>query len=49
MTQEEESYIDDVNGGFLDPDLVRETRLEELVGYREKQVYCRGPVVVLTT
>ena len=42
--REEESYIDDVNGGFLDPDLVREARLEELAGYREMQVYCCVPV-----
>ena len=26
----EESYVDDVNGGFLDPEMVREARVEEL-------------------
>ena len=36
-TQGEESH-DDVNGGFLDPALVRGPRLEELAGYREMQV-----------
>ena len=30
--QEEESYIDDVNGGFLDSDLVKDARLDELAG-----------------
>ena len=35
---DEESDIDDVNGGFLDPDLVREARLEELAGYLGMQV-----------
>ena len=43
-TQEEESHIDDVDGDFPDPDLVREARLEELAGYREVQVYCRVPI-----
>ena len=38
------SHIDDGNGGFLDPDLVREARLEELDGCREMQVYGRVPV-----
>ena len=28
----EESYIDDVDGGFLDPELVREARVGELAG-----------------
>ena len=37
----EESYVDDVKGGFLDPEMVREARLEELAGYHEMQVYCR--------
>ena len=40
----EESYIDDVNGGFLDPEMVRGARVEELVGYLVMQVYCRVPV-----
>ena len=40
----EESYIDDVNGGFLDPEMVREARVEELAGYLKMQVYCRVPV-----
>ena len=30
---DEESHVDDVNGGFLDPEMVREARVEELVGY----------------
>ena len=41
---DEESYIDDVNGGFLDPEIVREARVEELAGYLAMQVYCRVPV-----
>ena len=40
----EESYVDDVNGGFLDPDMVSEARVEELAGYLKMQVYCRVPV-----
>ena len=36
-----ESYVDDVNGGFLDPEMVREARVEELAGYLKMQVYCR--------
>ena len=39
-----ESYVDDVNGGFLDPEMVREARVEELAGYLKMQVYCRVPV-----
>ena len=39
-----ESYIDDVNGGFLNPEMVREARVEELAGYLAMQVYCRVPV-----
>ena len=39
----EESYVDDVNGGFLDPEMVREARVEELAGYLKMQVYCRVP------
>ena len=27
---DEESYVDDVNGGFLDHEMVREARVEEL-------------------
>ena len=27
---DEESHVDDVNGGFLDPQMVREARVEEL-------------------
>ena len=34
----------DVNGGFLDPEMVREARVEELAGYFKMQVYCRVPV-----
>ena len=41
---DEESYIDDVSGGFLDPEKVREARVEELAGYLSTQVYCRVPV-----
>ena len=37
----EESYVDDVNGGFLDPEMVRDARVEELAGYLKMQVYCR--------
>ena len=44
---DEESYIDDVNGGFLDPEMVREARVEELAGYLAMQVYCRVPVAEL--
>ena len=40
----EESYVDDVNGGSLDPEMVREARVEELAGYLKMQVYCRVPV-----
>ena len=40
----EESYVDDVNGGFLDPEMVKEARVEELAGYLKMQVYCRVPV-----
>ena len=40
----EESYVDDVNGGFLDPEMVREARVEELAGDLKMQVYCRVPV-----
>ena len=36
--------LDDVNGGFLDPEMVREARLEELAGYLKMQVYWRVPV-----
>ena len=32
------------NGGFLDPDLVREARVEKFAGYLAMQVYCRVPV-----
>ena len=44
MRNGEESYVDDVNGGFLDPEMVREARVEELAGYLKMQVYCRVPV-----
>ena len=40
----EESHVDDVNGGFLDPEMVRQARVEELAGYHKMQVYCRVPV-----
>ena len=40
----EESYVNDVNGGILDPEMVREARVEELAGYLKMQVYCRVPV-----
>ena len=40
----EESYVDDVNGGFQDPEMVREARVEELARYLKMQVYCRVPV-----
>ena len=32
------------NGGFLDPEMVREARVEELVGYLKMQVCCRVPL-----
>ena len=35
--------VDDVNGGFLDPGMVREARVEELAGYVKMQVRCRVP------
>ena len=38
------SYVDDVNGGFLDLEMVREARVEELAGYLKMQVHCRVPV-----
>ena len=41
---DEESYVENVNGGFLDPEVVREARVEELAGYVKMQVYCRVPV-----
>ena len=41
---DEESYVDDVSGGSLDPEMVREARVEELAGYLKMQVYCRVPV-----
>ena len=31
-------------GGFLDPEMVKEARVEELAGYLDMQVYCRVPV-----
>ena len=34
---DEESYVDDVDGGFLDPPMVREARVEELAGYLKMQ------------
>ena len=40
----EESYVDDVNGGFVDPEMVREVRVEELAGYLKMQVCYRVPV-----
>ena len=40
----EESYIDDVNGGFLDREMVREARVEESAGYLAMHVLCRVPV-----
>ena len=40
----EKSYVDDVKGGFPDPEMVREARSEELAGYHEMQVYCRASV-----
>ena len=36
---DEESYIDDVNGGFLNPEMVREARVEESAGYIAMQVH----------
>ena len=36
---DEESYI---NGRFVDPEMVREARVEELAGYLEMQLYCRS-------
>ena len=41
---DEASYVHDVNGGFLDPEMVRDARVEELAGYLKMQVYCRVPV-----
>ena len=41
--QVEEFYIDDVNGGFLDPVLVREAWLEVFAGYLGMQVSGRVP------
>ena len=37
---DEDSYIDDVTGGFLDPEMVREARVEELAGSLAMQVCC---------
>ena len=39
--QERESDIDLVHGGFWDPVLIKEARMEELAGYREMQVHRR--------
>ena len=33
MIIDEESYIDDVNGGFLDHEMVREACVEEFAGW----------------
>ena len=41
---DEESYVDDVNGGFVDPEMVRVARVEGLAGYLKMQVYCCVPV-----
>ena len=41
---DDESYIADVNGGFLDLEMVREARVEELVEYLKMQENCRVPV-----
>ena len=41
---DEESHVDDVNGGFLDPVFVREARVEQVAGYLAMQVYCSVPV-----
>ena len=41
---DEESYIDDVNGGFLDLEMVREARMEELAEYLKMQENCHVPV-----
>ena len=41
---DEESHVDDVSEGFLDPEMVREARVEELSGYLKMQVSCRVPV-----
>ena len=38
---DEESYVDNVNGGFLDPEMVREARVEELAGYLKMHVLSR--------
>ena len=40
----EESCVDDVNGGFLDSEMVKEARVEELAGYLKMQVCCRVPI-----
>ena len=40
----EEFHIDDVNGDFLDPEIVREARVEESAAYLTMQVCCRVPV-----
>ena len=48
---EEESYTDDVNGGFSEPDSVREARLEDTDGYLPRFMCVVGSLllnVVLT-
>ena len=40
----EEFHVDDVNGGFLDPEMVREARVEEIAGFLAMQVYRRIPI-----
>ena len=47
---DEESYVDDVNGGFRDPEMVREARVEESAEYLKMQVYVASQllIVVLT-
>ena len=45
----EESHVDDVNGGFLDSEMVREARVEELAGYRRVPVAEVGSHKVIKT
>ena len=41
LEEEMEQYVDDVNGGYLDPEAVRAGRLEEVEYFRKNEVYVK--------
>ena len=43
LCEELEAYIDDVNGGFLDPSLVRSAQAEEIAFYNSEGIYDKVP------